>query len=82
MNYEGNFLVINLLYVLDFYSLYGAKLMFYANWLRNCFFIVAVYVVISIFIFVQYCKYCLNLMNDTCLFWLVVVILFKFYTDC
>ena len=52
MNYEGNFLVINLLYFLDLYSLYGAKLMFYANWLR-IFFIVAVYVVISIFIFVQ-----------------------------
>ena len=51
MNYEGNFLVINSLYFLDIYYLHGAKLMFYASWLRNCFFIVAVYVAIGICVY-------------------------------
>jgi len=37
MNYEGNFPVINVFF-LDIYYLHGAKLIFFASWLRFFFF--------------------------------------------
>ena len=69
MNYEGNFLVINSLYLFGYLLFTWCKAYVLCKLIKELFFIVAVYVAIGICVlYILLNKYCRKLMDDNLYF--------------